>query len=55
MHQVKLVYVIKVEKKEDIRNVSYVGNYIVIMSFVKSIIYNKLKLYINILHLIFHV
>jgi len=55
MLQVKLVYVIIVEKKEDLKNVSYVGNYIVIISFVKTIIYNKLKLYINILHLTFHV
>jgi len=55
MLQVKLVYVIIVEKKEDLKNVSYADNYIVIMSFVKTIIYNKLKLYINILHLTFHV
>jgi len=55
MHLLKLVYVIIVEMKEDLRNVSYVDNYIVVMSFVKSIIYNKLKLYINILHLTFHV
>lgn len=55
MHQVKLVYVIIVEKKEDLKNVSYVDNYIVIMSFVKTIIYNKLKPYINTLRLTFHV
>jgi len=55
MHQVKFVYVINVEMKEDLRNVSYVDNYIVIMIFVKFIIYIKLKHYINTLHLIFHV
>lgn len=55
MLQLKHVYVIIVERKEDVRNVSYVGNYIVIMSFVKTIIYNKLKPYINTLRLTFHV
>jgi len=55
MHLLKLVYVIIVEKKEDLKNVSYVDNYNVIMIFVKLIIYIKLKHYINISHLIFHV
>lgn len=41
MHQVKLVYVIIVEKKEDLKNVSYVDNYNVIMIFVNHIIYSR--------------